>query len=91
MENVEVARRLEEVADLLKAQRANSYRVQAYRRAAGSVRHLPEALTRIWRERGDEGLRAVTGAGEPMAVTFRTTARRGALTGKPIVRGRERV
>jgi len=33
MQNVEIARRLEEVADLLEAQRAKPFRVQAYRRA----------------------------------------------------------
>ena len=33
MHNVESGRRMEEVADLLEAQQANPFRVQAYRRA----------------------------------------------------------
>ena len=63
MQNVEIARRLEEVADLLEAQRANPFRVQAYRRAAMGVRHLREPLTAIWQKQGDVGLHAVTGVG----------------------------
>jgi DNA polymerase (family X) len=47
MENVEIGRRLEEVADLLQAQRANPFRVQAYRRAATTIRHLPWPPSKI--------------------------------------------
>src|SRR5271166_457165 len=60
MLNVEIARRLEEVADLLEAQQAIPFRVQAYRRAATGIRHLSKPLVEIWREQGDEGLCAVT-------------------------------
>jgi DNA polymerase (family X) len=70
--NVEIARRLEEVADLLEAQRANPFRVQAYRRAAMDVRHLSKSLEEIWREQGEEGLRSVTGTGERLATALRT-------------------
>jgi len=38
--NDQIARRLDEVADLLHEQGANLYRVQAYRRAAATVRYL---------------------------------------------------
>jgi DNA polymerase/3'-5' exonuclease PolX len=72
MQNVEIARRLEEVADVLESQRANPLRVQAYRRLAASVRHLPKPLVEIWREEGEEGLRAVTGVGERLATALRT-------------------
>lgn len=50
MHNIEIGRRLEEVADLLEAQRSNPFRVQAYRRAAESVRRLPKPLAVVWRE-----------------------------------------
>ena len=40
MLNIEIARRLEEVTRLLKEQGANPYRVQAYRRAAETLRRL---------------------------------------------------
>jgi DNA polymerase (family 10) len=79
MHNVEIARRLEEVADLLEAQRANPFRVHAYRHAAVSVRHLAKPLAEIWREQGEEGLRAVTGAGERLATTLRTLVTTGRL------------
>ena len=79
MHNVEIARRLEEVADLLEAQRANPFRVQAYRRVAASVQHLPKPLIEIWHEKGEEGLRAVTGAGERLATALRTLVTTGRL------------
>ena len=79
MQNVEIARRLEEVADLLETQGANLFRVQAYRRAAASVRYLPKPLSAIWREQGDAGLRAVTGVGERLAAALRTLVTTGRL------------
>jgi len=79
MQNVEIARRLEEVGDLLEAQRANPFRVQAYRRAAVGIRHFPKPLVEIWREQGDEGLRAVTGVGERLTTALRTLVTTGRL------------
>jgi hypothetical protein len=79
MHNIEIARRLEEVADLLEAQRANPFRVQAYRRVAASVQHLPKPLIEIWHEKGEEGLRAVTGAGERLSIALRTLVTTGRL------------
>lgn len=79
MENLEIARRLEEVADLLESQQANAYRVQAYRRAAAEVRRLTMSLDEIWREQGEEGLRAVTGVGERLATALRTLVTTGRL------------
>jgi Holliday junction resolvasome RuvABC DNA-binding subunit len=79
MHNVEIARRLEEVADLLETQRANPFRVHAYRRAAAGVRHLGKPLVEIWREQGEEGLRAVTGVGERLATALRTLVTTGRL------------
>jgi|ERR1035437_737376 putative hydrolase len=64
MQNIQIARRLEDVAYLLEAQGANAFRIQAYRRAATKVRHLPQPLADIWHEHGDAGLRAATGTGE---------------------------
>jgi len=79
MHNVEIARRLEEVADLLEAQRANPFRVQAYRRVAANIRYLPKSLAEIWKEQGEEGLHAVTGAGERLATALRTLVTTGRL------------
>jgi DNA polymerase (family X) len=79
MQNVEIARRLEEVADLLEAQHANPFRVQAYRRAAAGIGHLSKPLSVIWREQGDTGLRAVTGVGERLAAALRSLVTTGRL------------
>ena len=79
MENVEIARRLEEVADLLEAQRANPFRVQSYRRAAMHVRHLTKPLAQVWREEGEEGLRAIAGVGERLATSLRILISTGRL------------
>ena len=79
MQNVDIAHRLEEIADLLEVQHANSYRVQAYRRVAASIRQLRTPLMQVWQSHGDEGLREVTGAGERMIVTLRTLLTTGRL------------
>ncbi len=79
MQNVDIAHRLEEIADLLEVQHANPYRVQAYRRVAASVHQLRTPLMQVWQSHGDEGLREVTGAGERMIVTLRTLLTTGRL------------
>jgi DNA polymerase (family X) len=79
MHNVQIARRLEEIAELLEAQGANPFRVQAYRRAALNVRHLPRSLSEIWETQGEAGLRAVTGVGERLATALRTLITTGRL------------
>ena len=79
MQNIQIARRLEEVADLLEAQRANPFRVHAYRRAAVGVRHLPKPLTAIWKDQGDAGLRSVIGVGERLAAALETLVTTGRL------------
>ena len=79
MQNVDIAHRLEEIADLLDVQHANPYRVQAYRRVAASIRQLRTPLMQVWQSHGDEGLREVTGAGERMIVTLRTLLTTGRL------------
>ena len=67
MLNVEIARRLEEVAWLLNEQGANPYRVQAYRHAAETLHHLPQPVTEILEREGSEGLRRLPGIGESLA------------------------
>ena len=52
--NAGIATRLEEVADILEAQQANPYRVQAYRRAAMTVRYCHRSMDEIVREEGIE-------------------------------------
>jgi hypothetical protein len=62
--NSKIARRLEEVAQLLSQQRANRFRVQAYRNAAETVRRLSVPVDEILSQEGEEGLRNLPAIGE---------------------------
>lgn len=88
MENLQIARRLEEVASILEEQRANPFRVRAYRRAAETVRRLPRPLLDLWREGGDEALRALPGVGDRIAVSLRILATTGRLPMLDRLRGK---
>jgi DNA polymerase (family X) len=65
--NAGIATRLEEVADILEAQQANPYRVQAYRRAAMTVRSCDRPMDEIVKEQGIEGLQNLPGIGESLS------------------------
>jgi hypothetical protein len=65
--NSQCADRLREAADLLDVQGANPFRVGAYRRAAETVRDLPEDLARLIDREGLEGLEALPGIGRGIA------------------------
>lgn len=65
--NAEVASRLEEVARILNEQGANRFRVDAYRRAAATMRRLTRPASDIVRSQGIEGLRRLPGIGETLA------------------------
>lgn len=62
-----VASRLEEVARLLEEQRANSFRVGAYRRAAALLRGLDQPIDEIVRTEGVDGLQQLPGIGATLA------------------------
>jgi putative hydrolase len=79
MENSAVARCLEEAAELLQAQGANPFRVRAYQNAAATVRGLREPLADIYRDRGDEGLRALPGIGDRLGAGLRSLILTGRL------------
>lgn len=66
-ENLEIARRLEEVARLLDAQGANHFRIEAYRRCARTLRNLPKSVSEIIDKDGMEGLQQLPGVGESLA------------------------
>jgi Holliday junction resolvasome RuvABC DNA-binding subunit len=65
--NAMCAERLREAADLLEAQGANPFRVAAYRRAADTVRDLPEDISQLIERDGAEGLDALPGIGRGIA------------------------
>ena len=76
--NFLIARRFDEVAQLLEEQGGNPYRVQAYRHAADTLRRLPRSAAEIVRQEGEPGLRRLPGIGESLARSIATLA----LTGK---------
>lgn len=77
--NEDVAGRLEEIARLLAAQGANPFRVRAYRRAAETVRRLPEPVSNIIGQKGLEGLQSLPGIGESIARAIRDVLAHGRL------------
>jgi DNA polymerase (family 10) len=77
--NFRIARRLDEVAEILAAQGANPYRVRAYRRAAETVRHLYGSVAEILRQQGEPGLRKLPGIGESLARSIATLLMTGTL------------
>ena len=77
--NAGIATRLEEVADILEAQQANPYRVQAYRRAAVTVRNCARPMDEIIREDGVEGLQNLPGIGESLSRTIHQLVTSGML------------
>jgi putative hydrolase len=62
--NQEIAEKLREIAGLLEDQGADPFRVNAYRRAAGTVEDLGEPVTGIVEHDGLPGLTALPGVGE---------------------------
>ena len=76
--NFRIARRLEEVAQILESQGGNPFRVQAYRHAAETLRHLTRPAEEIFRLEGEPGLRKLPGIGERLARAIATLL----ITGK---------
>ena len=65
--NVQVADRLDEAAQLLEQQKANPFRVQAYRNAASTIRELPRSVMEILHEEGLDGLDRLPTIGPALA------------------------
>ena len=65
VENVEIARLLDRVADLLEIEAANPFRVRAYRNAARIVRGLPRPISE--RIAAGEGVPRLPGIGKDLA------------------------
>jgi len=75
--NARCADRLREAADLLHAQGANPFRVSAYRKAATTVRDLPEDLSAIVERAGLPGLEALPNIGRGIAAALLEMNRSG--------------
>ncbi|HSW27744.1 MAG TPA: helix-hairpin-helix domain-containing protein [Burkholderiaceae bacterium] len=69
-ENARIAQRLHEMAALLEAQRANPYRVAAYRHAAETVALSPRSVRAVFEADGGRGLDALPGIGPRIAASI---------------------
>lgn len=77
--NQHIAQQLLELAALLERQHANPYRIDAYRRAAGTLRRLPQEVTVILEEKGLKGLIEVPTIGESIARAIRAQITTGRI------------
>lgn len=66
MQNAEIARLFEELADLLEIQGANAFRLRAYRNAARTLESLPESITEL-AQSGKSALTKIPGIGKDLA------------------------
>ncbi len=71
MQNSEIARQFEELADLLEIQGANPFRLRAYRNAARTISGLPESIADIANQAPKE-LQALPGIGKDLAEKIET-------------------
>jgi DNA polymerase (family 10) len=75
--NAEIADRLAYLAQLLSIQKENSYKVKAYRRAAGTIRNLSESLDAMVRDEVE--LTRFAGIGDAIASAIREIVLTGTL------------
>jgi len=68
--NATIAARLREAADLLERQKANPFRVRAFRRAADTIAELPEDVGKLLTRGGPEALRGLPGIGPGIAAAI---------------------
>jgi hypothetical protein len=87
LSNVDIAARLDDVANLLEEQRANQYRVQAWRGGAASIRHLTRPVGEVLRDEGLEGLDRLPAIGPALARAVRELAETGRLSTLERLRG----
>ena len=78
MQNSEIARVFDEVADLLDIQDANPFRVRAYRNAARTIRDFPEPIAELVRS-GSRELTDISGIGEDLAEKITAIVKTGEL------------
>lgn len=85
--NAEIADRFDDVADLLEEQRANQYRVQAWRAGAGTLRNLWRPAREILAEEGLEGLDRLPNIGTALSRAIRELVETGRLSTLERLRG----
>lgn len=85
--NLEIAGRLDEVAQIFAEQDADRFRVRAYRKAANVLRRLPHSVADIFAEDGIEGLEEIEGVGASIALSIRDILLHGRLAMLDRLRG----
>ena len=85
--NDNIAGRLDEVAAVLAAQGANRFRVQAYHRAAETLRSLTQPVSEVFAGEGLYGLEALPGIGTSIARAIRDILQHGKLAMLDRLRG----
>src|SRR5437879_3206776 len=88
LDNEAVARRLDELAELLNGRNANPFRVRAYHTAAGILRALDRPVCDVVTDEGVDGLTQLPGIGESLARSIETLTRTGELPLLRRLRGR---
>jgi DNA polymerase (family 10) len=78
--NAEIADRLSTLAQLLSMEKANPYKVKAYRRGAMTVRGLGESFDEL--VRGNADLTVYPGIGEAIGASIREIVLSGTLANK---------
>jgi hypothetical protein len=77
MDNLTIARKLNDYATYLEGEEPNVYRVRAYRRAAETVQALERPAAELVAEQGRAGLEALPGIGASLAYTIEGLVRTG--------------
>jgi hypothetical protein len=86
-DNHGIAARLDEVARLLALQKANEFRVRAYRNGAATLRRLDRPVVEIYEREGLEGLDRLPTIGPALANAIRELLTTGRLTMLERLRG----
>lgn len=87
-QNQDIARRLQEVAQLLEDQGANRFRLRGYREAAETIKPLAAPAAEIAQQQGIDGLHALPGIGVSLARSIHTLVITGRLPMLDRLRGR---
>lgn len=77
--NSVMANALDQVAELLEAQQANTFRIAAYRRGAETIRSLDRPVCDILQQAGHEGLTYLPGIGDSLAKAIAQLCETGRL------------
>ncbi len=78
MENRDIARIFNQIADVLEITGGNQYKIRAYRRAAMNIEGLSKRIEDIYRE-DERGLREIPGVGEGIAKKIKEIIKTGRL------------